>query len=293
MVRGEKKKNAGRGCVLFLFQRDNVEVCFTCPALHQCTQSLGSTKNILFTAKLCLSTAQEKLSGIFSFSCDFFFSRDLCWIWSHEITHKFSNKPFLSCPNLLSPKWEAQLLTFSSHWWFSVDNFIGHKYLVLLWSRDSCHSDSAQHTSSTKILSRTKNQKFKNVKNRISCSFTDFKKKIFQEKNGIIVPAMVIPRLCLLELSLFVSLFCCVYSTLSFCSSSCAFHPPLLCSASFSCGWLPGQGWFLPVFLLLGASSGSPGNGGAPFESCCAAHTSCNFFLSFIPLKSRRNLPSH
>lgn len=182
MVRGKKKKNAGRGCVLFLFQRDNVEVCFTCPALHQCTQSLGSTKNILFTAKLCLSTAQEKLSGIFSFSCDFFFPRDLCWIWSHEITHKFSNKPFLSCPNLLSPKWEAQLLTFSSHWWFSVDNFIGHKYLVLLWSRDSCHSDSAQHTSSTKIHSRTKNQKFKNVKNRISCSFTDLKKQYFKKK---------------------------------------------------------------------------------------------------------------
>lgn len=59
MVHKKKKKNAGRGCVLFLFQRHNVEVCFTCPALHQCTESVGSTKNILFTANLCLSTAQE------------------------------------------------------------------------------------------------------------------------------------------------------------------------------------------------------------------------------------------
>lgn len=70
------------------------------------------------------------------------------------------------------------------------------------------------------------------------------------------------------------------------------FSPPLLCFASFSfepvllrpgCVWLPGQGWFLVILLLLGASSGSHGNGGAQaFESFCAAHFLQFSFLFFL-----------
>lgn len=81
----------------------------------------------------------------------------------------------------------------------------------------------------------------------------------------------------------------CVFHS-SFLQLLLCFSPPLLCFASFSCKpvllspgcvWLPGQGWFGVVFLLLGASSGSPGNGGAQaFKSFCAVR-----FLQFsLPL---------